>query len=143
MNDRGMLATDLMSPLYKITNPENTSQFKLVKDKKSNRGDDLLTKNTIPSTLYNNFLTFRDTGREFELKGDLLKMINNKNYNVDLASISDKKVRYEFAKEMNVDIKAQGKKSNRGRTLINLPKSPGLMISASGFSKTFFFIMQS
>ena len=27
MNDRGILATYLMSPLSKITNPENTSQF--------------------------------------------------------------------------------------------------------------------
>ena len=32
MNDRGILATNLMSPLSKIFNPENTSQFKLVKD---------------------------------------------------------------------------------------------------------------
>ena len=30
MNDRGILASYLMSPLSKITNPENTSQFKLV-----------------------------------------------------------------------------------------------------------------
>ena len=27
MNDRGILATYLMSPLSKITNPENSSQF--------------------------------------------------------------------------------------------------------------------
>ena len=32
MNDRGILATYLMSPLSRITNPENTTQFKLVKD---------------------------------------------------------------------------------------------------------------
>ena len=31
MNDRGILASFLMSPLSKITNPENTIQFKLVK----------------------------------------------------------------------------------------------------------------
>ena len=31
MNDRGILASYLMSPLSKITNPENTSQFKLLK----------------------------------------------------------------------------------------------------------------
>ena len=30
LNDRGILASYLMSPLSKITNPENTSQFKLV-----------------------------------------------------------------------------------------------------------------
>ena len=53
MNDRGILATYLMSPLSKITNPENTSQFKLVKDSSSNRVNDLI-HNTIPITLYNN-----------------------------------------------------------------------------------------
>ena len=34
MNDGGILATYLMSPLSKITNPENITQFKLVKDHK-------------------------------------------------------------------------------------------------------------
>ena len=98
MNDRGILATYLMSPLSKITNPENTSQFKLVRDHNSNRVNDLLMKNKIPITLYNNILTFRDIGKEFELKGNLLKMITNKNYNVDHASLSDKKLMYDFAK---------------------------------------------
>ena len=37
-----------MSPLSKITNPENATQFKLVKDSSSNRVNDSLTKNTIP-----------------------------------------------------------------------------------------------
>ena len=32
MNDRGILASYLMSPLSEIINPENASQFKLVKD---------------------------------------------------------------------------------------------------------------
>ena len=138
MNDRGILATYLMSPLSKITNPENTSQFKLVKDPSSNRVNDLNINNSIPITLYNNLLTFRDTGKEFELKGDLLKMISNKNYNVDLASLADKKLMYDFAKEMHFDPKAVGNKSTRDRTLIKLLKSPGLMVSASGVSKTIF-----
>ena len=100
MNDRGILASFSMSPLSKITNPENTSQFKLVKYSNSNRVNDLLIKNTIPITLHDNLLTFRDTNKVFELKGDLLKMITNKNYNVDLASLADKKLMYDFAKEM-------------------------------------------
>ena len=44
MNGRGILATYLMSPLSKITNPENTTQFKLVKDSNSNRVNDLKKK---------------------------------------------------------------------------------------------------
>ena len=138
MKDRDILATYLMSPLSRITNPENTTQFKLVKDANSNRVNDLNINNSIPITLYNNMITFRDTGKEFELKGDLLKMITNKNYNVDLASLSDKKLMYDFAKEMHFDVKKIGNKSIRDRTLIKLIKSPGLMVSASGVSKTIF-----
>ena len=74
-----------MSPFSKVTNPENSSQFKLVKDSSSNRVNDLLIQDTKPITVYNNFLTFCYTNKEIELKGDLLKMITNENYNVDLA----------------------------------------------------------
>ena len=138
MNDTGILASYLMSPLSKITNPENSSQFKLVKDSSSNRVNDLKIHNSIPITLYGNMLTFRDTNKQFELKGDLLEMITNSNYNVDLASLADKKLMYDFAKEMNFDQKVIGKKSTRDKTLIKLLKSPGLMVSASGVSKTIF-----
>ena len=127
-----------MSPLSKITNPEIASQFKLVKDSNSNRVNDLKINKTIPITLYNNMLTFRDSIKQFELKGDLLKMMTNKNYNVNLASLQDKKLWYGFAKEMNFDTKALGNKSTLDRTLIKLLKSPGSMISASGVSKTIF-----
>ena len=138
MNDRGILATSLMSPLSRITNPENSSQFKLVKDSSSNRVNDLKINKTIPITLYGNMLTFRDTNKQFELKGDLLEMITNSKFNVDLASLADKKLMYDFAKEMHFDPKASGNKSRGDRKLIKLLNSPGLIVSASGVSKTIF-----
>ena len=138
MNDRGILESYLMSRLSKITNPENSSQFKLVKDSSSNRVNDLKIHNSIPITLYGNMLTFRDTNKQFELKGDLLETITNSKYNVDLASLADKKLMYDFGKEMNFDQKAIGKKSTRDKTLIKVLKSPGLMVSASGVPKTIF-----
>ena len=127
-----------MSPLSKITNPENTSQFKLVKYHNSNRVNDLKIHNSIPITFFGNILTFCDTGKEFELTGDLLEMITNRKYNVNLASLQAKKLMYDFAKEMNFDLNAVGKKSIRERSLIELLKSPGLIVSASGVSKTIF-----
>ena len=136
MNDRGILASYLMSPLSKITNPENTTQFKLIRDSSSNRVNDLKINNSIPNTLHNNLLTFRDTNKQFELKGDLLKMITNKNYNVDLASLSDKKLMYNFAKEMHFDERRVGNNSTRDNTLIKLLNSPAII--ASGVSKTIF-----
>ena len=135
MNDRGIITSYLISPLAKIFNPENSTQFKLVKDSGSNRVNDLLIHNSMPITLYNNLLTFRDTGKEFELKGDLLKMITNNSYNVDHASLADKKLMYDFAKEMHFDTKALGKKSTRDKTLIKLLKSPAIM--ASGVTTIF------
>ena len=138
MNDRGLLASYLISPLSKITYPENTSQFRLVKVSNSNRVNDLLIKNTKPITEHNNLLTFRDTGKVFELKGDLLKIIANKNYNVNLARLADKKLMYDFAKGRNFDTKAQGRKSTRDSSLIKLLKSPGLMAPVSGVSQTIF-----
>ena len=135
MNDRGILATYLMSPLSSITNPENTSQFKLVKDPSSNRVNDLKKNKKIPITLYGNMLTFRDTNKQFELKGDLLKMITSTKFNVDLASLSDKKLMYDFAKEMHFDVRAQGNKSTRDRKLIKLLESPP--ITASGITTIF------
>ena len=90
INDRGILGSYLMSPLAKITNPENSTQLKLVKDSSSNRVNVLLIKNTIPITLHDNLLTFRDSGKVFEFKGDLLETITNKNCNVNLAKLSDK-----------------------------------------------------
>ena len=99
----------------------------------------MLIKNTIPITLYDNILTFLDIGKEFELTGDLLKMITNKNFNVGLASLQDKKLMYDFAKKLNFDLKAVGNKSTRDKTLIKLLKTPGLVVSASGITRTIFF----
>ena len=138
MNDRGIIGTYLMSLLSKISNSENSRQFKLVKVSISNTVIHLKLNKTIPNTLYNNLLTFCDTGKEFELTGDLSKKITNKNYKSDLASLQDKKFLYGFAKEMKFDLKAQGNKSTRDHTLIKLLKSPGLIVSASGVSKTIF-----
>ena len=138
MNGRGKIASYLLSPLAKIFNPENSTQFKLINDSTSDRVNDVKINKSIPITLYNNILTFRDTGKEFELKGHLLKMITNKNYNVDLASLADKKLLYDFAKEMHFDERHVGNKSTRDRTHIELLNSPDLIVSASGVSKTLF-----
>ena len=142
MNDRGIIPSYLFSPLSNITNPENTSQIKIVKDSNSKIVNDLLIHNTIPVSLFNNLLTFRIdiTSKYFELNADFLKMIANNKHNVDLAILVDKKLLCDFAKEMYFDVEAPGKKSTRARTLIRLLKSPRLMISTSGNSNTIFLL---
>ena len=61
-------------------------------------------------------------------------MITNKNYNVDLACLSDKKSMYNFAKEMNFDVRVVGNRFTRDRTRIKFLRSPGLKLSAPGLS---------
>ena len=68
MNDRCIIASYLLSLLSKITNPRNTSQFKIVRDFNSSTVKDLLIHNTIPVTLDDNLLTFRDTGKNLNSK---------------------------------------------------------------------------
>ena len=102
MNDSGIIASYLLSPLSKLTKPENTSQYKLVKDPSSNSVNNSLINKTTPVTLHSNLLTFPDTDEKFELQ-DLLKMITNETYNADLANLADKKLMYDFAKELYFD----------------------------------------
>ena len=67
-------------------------------------------------------------------------MITNKKYYVDLAKLSDKKILYEFAKEMFFDATDPGKNSTRDRTLIKLLEASGLRVSSSRISNINFFI---
>ena len=61
MKDSGIILFYLMPPLSKITNPDNSAQFKVLKDNISNRVNNLLKHNSIRITLDDNLLTFRDT----------------------------------------------------------------------------------
>ena len=51
INDRGELASDLLSLLSKVNNSENTSQLKLLKRSKSKRVNDLLKKESTSVTI--------------------------------------------------------------------------------------------
>ena len=129
MNDRGIMAKHSMSPLSKITNLENTSRYKLVKDSNPNRVNDLLKNNTLPVTLCNNLLTYRDTNKQTELKRNFLKMIINTRYNVDFAYLPNRNLMYVFAKVMHFDKRGPGNKRISDRSLIRLLKAPDIMAS--------------
>ena len=61
LHDRGTIASYLLSLLSEITNPEHTSPSKLVKDPESNEVNELVMNKTLPNSLYDNWLTFRET----------------------------------------------------------------------------------
>ena len=128
MIERDKIASYLLSPLSKITNPEYTRQNKLTKHPDSNRVHDLLKNKTKPVTVYDYLLTFRDTKEEFEWNGELLKMINFKNYKTDLAKLSVSKLMFDFAKEMFFDEKAIDNNSIRVKTLNQLLKPHAITV---------------
>ena len=76
-------------------------------DPNSTKLNDFLIHRGIPVTLFSNMIVFRDSNKSFELEGDLLKLIANNKFNADHSSPQDKKLIYEFAKEMNYDTKTR------------------------------------
>ena len=136
MNDKGMIAPYLASSLVNLCKPENKSQFRLKKDLNSTKMNAFMINGGIPVTLFSNMLTFRDSNKIFKLDGDLLETITNYDFNVDHSNQKDRKLIYEFAKEMNLNIRQKGNKSDRDKSIVRLLKSPAIM--PSGVSKTIF-----
>ena len=136
MNDKGMIPPFLASSLVEVFKSDNKSQFRLRKDPDSTKMNDFLIHGKIPVTIFSNMITFRDSKKKFKLEGDLLKIITNYKFNVDHSNQQDRKIIYEFAKEMNYDTKSTGRPSVRHETMIRLLDKPAIM--ASGISKTIF-----
>ena len=134
MNDKGMIAPYLTTSLVEVFKKDNKSQFRLRKDPNSTKMNDFLIHGNIPVTIFSNMITFRDSNKTFRLEGDLLKVITNYKFNVDHSSLQDKKLIYEFGKEMKYDIDSIGRPSVRHNSMIRLLEQPAIM--ASGFSKT-------
>ena len=134
MYDKGLIAPYLASSLVEVFKSDNKSQFRLKKDPNSTKMNDFLIHEQIPITLFSNMLTFRDTNKTFRLEGDLLKVMTNYKFNVDQSNQQDRKIIYEFAKEMKYDVKSTGRPGVRHSSIIRLLESPAIM--ASGISKT-------
>ena len=132
MDEKGMIAPYLTSSLVNLFNSENKSQFRLRKDPNSTKMNDFLIHRGIPVTLFSNMITFRDSNKSFKLEGDLLKLITDYKFNADHSSPQDKKLIYEFAKEMNYDTKSIGRPGIRHNSIVKILNSPAIM--ASGIS---------
>ena len=135
MDEKGVIASYLASSLVEVFKKDNKSQFRLRKDPDSTKLNDFLIHGKIPVTIFSNMITFRDTDKTFRLEGDLLKVITNHKFNVDHSSPQDKKLIYEFAKEMNYDTKSTGRPSTRHTSIIKILNSPAIM--ASGVTTIF------
>ena len=90
----------------------------------------------IPVTLFSITLLFRDSNKSFKLDGDLLETMTNYDLIVSHSDAKDQKLIYEFGKQLNFNIKQKGRKIDRDKSMIKLPKSPAIL--ASGVSNTIF-----
>ena len=135
MDDKGLIAPYLTTSLVEVFKKDNKSQFRLRKDPNSTKMNDFLIHGTVPVTIFSNMITFRDSNKSFRLEGDLLKVITNYKFNADHSSPQDKKLIYEFAKEMNYDTKSTGRPSTRHTSIIKILESPAIM--ASGITTIF------
>ena len=134
MNDKGLIAPYLTTSLVEVFKKDNKSQFRLRKDPNSTKLNDFLIHGTIPVTIFSNMIVFRDSNKSFRLEGDLLKVITNYKFNVDHSNPQDKKLIYQFAKEMKYDTKSTGRPNVRHNSIVKLLDQPAIM--ASGVSKT-------
>ena len=107
IDEKGLIAPYLASSFVNLFKTENKSQFRLRKDPNSNKMNNFLIHGSIPITLFSNMITFRDNNKSFRLEGDLLKLMTNYKFNADHSSPQDKKLIYEFAKEMNYDTRSR------------------------------------
>ena len=133
-DEKGMIAPYLTTSLVEVFKKDNKSQFRLRKGPNSSKMNDFLIHGNIPVTIFSNMITFRESNKTFRLEGDLLKVMTNYKFNADHSSQQDKKLIYEFAKEMNYDINSTGRPSVRHNSIIRLFDQPAIM--ASGISKT-------
>ena len=131
MNDKGIIAPYLTTSLVEVFKKDNKSQFRLRKDPDSTKINDFLIHENIPVTIFSNMITFRDSNskKTFKLEGDLLKVITNYKFNVDHSNQQDRKIIFEFAKEMNYDTKSTGRPSIRHNSWIRLLNQPAIMAS--------------
>ena len=129
MNDKGLID----SSLIEVIKSDNKGQFRLSKDPNSTKPNDFLINEKVPVTIFSNMLTYRDIKRVFKLEGDLYKVITDYKFNVDNSNKQDRKINYEFGKEMNFKLKNKGRPTIRHSSMIKLLEQPPT--KASGFTK--------
>ena len=130
MNDKGLID----SSLIEVIKSDNKGQFRLTKDPNSAKTNDFLINEKVQVTIFSNMLTFRDTKKVFKIEGDLYKVITDYKFNVDHSNQQDRKIIYEFGKEMKYKLKNKGRPSIRHNSMIRLLNQPP--ITASGITKT-------
>ena len=106
----------MIRPVAKHLVPKNKSKFRLLEDPDSDSRKDWKINDGEKLTIYDDILLFRDTGVVFTLKGDILPLITD--YDFNETHSPDAKQVNNFLDEMHFDIHAKGKSSRKKKKLI-------------------------
>ena len=106
MNKNEVIHSSLIRSIAKLLVPKNQSQFRLLDDPDSDNWNDY-KMNGEKVSLYDDKLLFRDTGVVFTLKGDILSMITD--YDFNKTDSPDAKQIIDSMDEMHFDIHTKGK----------------------------------
>ena len=124
LNKNGIIQWSLITPKEKLLVLTNGSQFRLYHDPDSDKWNDLVM-NGEKVTKYDDKIFFKNSGKIFALRGDVLKLNTDDKFNT--TNSPDGKPIIEFMDEIRFDVHARGK-NLRDKNLIksNFQKSASL-----------------
>ena len=126
MNKNGVIDSSFIRPISKFLVPESKSHFRLKDDTDSDDWNDYTMRGE-KFTIYDDKLVFKNSGKIFTLRSDVLKMIIN--YKLKTTDSPDAKLVILIMDEMYFDIPSLGK-SLRDRNLIkNCIKKRAILVS--------------
>ena len=103
MNQTGLIDSSLITPIAKIVVPTNKDQFRLYDDLDcDNWSDYVMIVGKI--TLYDDKLAFKNNGKNFTLRENVLRMITE--YEFKTTASRDAKLIINFVDEIRFDIHA-------------------------------------
>ena len=114
MNKNGVIHSSLIRPIAKLLVPTNKSLFRLYDDPDSDNWKDY-EMNGEKVTIYDEKLVFKNSGKTFTLRCDVLKKITD--YKFNTTDSPDAKLIMDFMDAMHFDIRSSGR-SLRDRNLI-------------------------
>ena len=107
--------------------PESRSRLRLFDNPNSYKVKDFIITINIPVILYSNLWKICDTNINFEIRGDLLKLIISYIFDIDNSDSWDDKIVYDFANGMIFDFTPISTKSTKNKTLARLLSLPAIM----------------
>ena len=131
MNKSRVFDSSLITPIVKLLVPTRKSHFRIYDDRDCDNWN-VYKVNAEKITIYGDNLVFKNYGKSFTLRGDVLKMITD--FKFETSDLPDAKLIIDFRDEIRFDIHGRGK-SLRYRNLLKNYFFKGAIL-ASGLKRS-------